>query len=300
MFSLRKTGRYGKDTGQGQLQLLLPVLVPVLLLSVIPILRGIYLGFTDYRLGSEIKFNYFDNYIYMLGDRYFWKSFQVGFIWTLTVTAGQIVLGLGLALLLNEKFRFDSVTRVLILIPWAMPPVIRGIMWRLMYDSDTGIFNYLFSAAGLISHPVNWLNSFTYTIPSIIVVGIWGEMPKAAVFLLAGLKTIPKNLYESARLDGANSWQEFRHITLPVLKPIIASIVSLSFMWNFNTFGLVWVLTQGGPGGLTRLPMLAAYEEAFRYGNVGYAAAIGNVMVLAISVVLFFYLRNQFRERIAK
>jgi len=280
-----------------QLKLLLPVLIPVIILSVFPILRGIYLGFTDYRLGSEINFNFLDNYYYMLQDRYFWRSFLVGFIWTFSVTIGQIIFGLGLALLLNNKFRFNSLTRVLILIPWAMPPVIRGIMWRFIYDTDAGILNYFFINAGIINSHINWLNSFTYTIPAIIVVGLWGEIPKAAIFLLAGLKTIPRDLYESAKLDGANFWQEFRQITIPMLKPILAAIVSLSFMWNFNTFGLVWVLTQGGPGGMTRLPMLAAYEEAFRYGNVGYAAAIGNIMIIAISIILYFYLRKQFKER---
>jgi len=280
-----------------QLKLLLPVLIPVIILSVFPILRGIYLGFTDYRLGSSINFNFLDNYSHMLQDRYFWRSFIVGFIWTFAVTIGQIIFGLGLALLLNEKFKFNSLTRVLILIPWAMPPVIRGIMWRFIYDTDAGVLNYFFISAGIFDTPINWLNSFTYTVPAIIVVGLWGEIPKSAVFLLAGLKTIPKDLYESAKLDGANSWQEFRQITIPMLKPILAAIVSLSFMWNFNTFGLVWVLTQGGPGGTTRLPMLAAYEEAFRYGNVGYAAAIGNVMIIAISVVLYFYLKKQFKER---
>jgi ABC-type sugar transport systems, permease components len=167
-----------------------------------------------------------------------------------------------------------------------------------MYDSDTGVFNYVFMNLGILDHPINWLNSFEYAIPAIIIVGIWGEMPKAAVFLLAGLQTIPEQLYEAAKLDGANMWHEFRHITLPALKPVIASTVSLAFMWNFNAFGLVWVLTQGGPGGTTRLPMLAAYEEAFRYGNVGYAAAIGNVMVIAILIVLYFYLRKQLKERI--
>jgi len=280
-----------------QLKLLLPVLIPVIILSVFPILRGIYLGFTDYRLGSEINFNFLDNYYYMLQDRYFWRSFLVGFIWTFSVTIGQIIFGLGLALLLNNKFRFNSLTRVLILIPWAMPPVIRGIMWRFIYDTDAGVINYFFINAGILDTPVNWLNSFTYTIPAIIVVGLWGEIPKAAIFLLAGLKTIPRDLYESAKLDGANFWQEFRQITIPMLKPILAAIVSLSFMWNFNTFGLVWVLTQGGPGGMTRLPMLAAYEEAFRYGNVGYAAAIGNIMIIAISIILYFYLKKQFKER---
>ncbi len=283
-----------------QLKLLLPVLIPVFVLSLFPLLRGIFLGFTNYRLGAPIEFNWFDNYIMMLNDRYFWQSFKVGFLWTFSVTFLQILLGLGLALLLNSKLRLTKISRIIILIPWAMPPIIRGIMWRLMYDVDSGVFNYLLIDYGFIDNPINWLNSFEWAIPAIVIVGIWGEMPKAAIFILAGLQTVSKNLYESAQLDGANAWQEFRHVTLPILKPVLAAVISLSFIWNFNTFGLVWVLTQGGPGGTTRLPMLAAYEEAFRYGNVGYAAAIGNVVVLAISIALYFYLKNQFKERIVK
>ncbi len=281
-----------------QLKLLIPVLIPVIVLSVFPLIRGIYLGFTDYRLGSPIQFNGFDNYVNMLNDIYFWKSFQVGFLWTFIVTFLQIILGLGLAVLLNSKMRLTKLSRVIILIPWAMPPIIRGIMWKLMYDVDSGVFNYLLIDMGIINQPINWLNSFEWAIPSIIVVGVWGEMPKAAIFILAGLQTMSKNLFEAARLDGANAWQEFRYIILPHLKPVLAAVISLSFIWNFNTFGLVWVLTQGGPGGTTRLPMLAAYEEAFRYGNVGYAAAIGNVVVIAVSVALYFYLRHQFKQRL--
>jgi multiple sugar transport system permease protein len=179
-----------------------------------------------------------------------------------------------------------------------MPPVIRGIMWRGLYGVDTGIINHWLLNVGLIGQPIDWLNDYTYTVPAIIVVGIWGELPKAAVFLLAALLAIPKELYEAARLDGAGAWQEFKGVTLPMIRPVMAVVTALAFTWNFNAFGLVWVLTQGGPGGTTRLPMLAAYEEGFRYGNVGYAAAIGNVMILIIGIVLFFYLRQQLRERV--
>ena len=282
----------------GQIRLLLPILIPVLVLSVVPLVQGIYLGFTDYRLGEPVEFNGLDNYRYMVGDRFFWQSFRIGAVWTLAVTAGQIVLGLGLASLLSLKLRFTSMASVLILVPWAMPPVIRGIMWRGLYGTETGIINHWLMTLGVLDMPIDWLNSFTYTVPAIIVVGIWGELPKTAVFLLAALLAIPTELYEAARLDGANAWQIFRGITLPMIGPVLAVVTALAFTWNFNTFGLVWVLTQGGPGGLTRLPMLAAYEEGFRYGNVGYAAAIGNVMILLIGAVLFFYLRRQLRERV--
>lgn len=284
---------------QETLKLLWPVLVPVLLFSIIPLVRGIYLGFTDYRLGDAIRFNGLANYVQLARDTYFWKSFQVGFLWTLVVTAGQIILGLGLALLLNTRVRFTSIYSLLMLIPWAMPPIIRGIVWRQIYDMDSGWLNVVLLDLGFIARPINWLSSFEYAIPAVIVAGVWGEIPKAAVFLLAGLQSISKELYEAGRIDGANRVREFFHITLPMLAPVLAAIISLTFMWNFNTFGLIWVLTEGGPGGMTRLPMLAAYEEAFRYGYVGYAAAIGNVMVVIISLVLFFYLRVQLRERLA-
>lgn len=262
-------------------------------------MRGVYLGFTDYRLGDEVHFNGYENYVQLFHDTFFWQSFRVGIVWTVAVTAGQILLGLGLALLLNTRIRFSSIYAVLMLVPWAMPPIIRGIVWRQLFDLDTGAVNVIFSALGIIDKPINWLSSFEYAIPAVIIAGIWGEVPKAAVFLLAGLQAIPHSLYEAARIDGASRSNELRHITLPSLKPILAAIVSLSFMWNFNTFGIVWVLTQGGPGGLTRLPMLAAYEEAFRYGYVGYAAAIGNVMVVVISLILFAYLRIELKERIS-
>lgn len=293
-----KRGIAGSQSRE-QINLLLPVLIPVMLFSVLPLIRGIYMGFTDYQLGGDIQFNGLENYRHMLRDHYFWRSFRVGFIWTLAVTAGQVVLGLGLALLLNCKIRFTSIYGLLMLAPWAMPPIIRGIVWRQIYDLDTGILNAFLEKMGVLHAPINWLSSFEFVVPAVIVAGIWGEIPKTAVFFMAGLQTISIDLYEAARLDGANSWSLFRFVTLPLLRPITAAIVALNFMWNFNTFGLVWVLTQGGPGGLTRLPMLAAYEEGFRYGYVGYAAAIGNVMVMIITIVLFVYLRVQLRERVA-
>lgn len=284
----------------GEIQLLLPVVLLVTVFSLIPLLRGIYLGFTDYRLGDPIKFNGIENYIQLFNDEYFWNSFKIGMIWTLLVTALQIGLGLGLALLLNSKIRFASLYTILVLLPWATPPIIRGILWRQMYEPTAGAVNILLSDIGLISAPINWLSSFEYVIPAVIVAGVWGEISKAAIFLLAGLQTIPNELYEASKIDGAGIWARFRHITIPNLKPVLAAIISLTFMWNFNTFGIVWVLTEGGPGGMTRLPMLAAYEEGFRYGYIGYAAAIGNVMVIILSLILFLYIRVQLRERTEK
>jgi multiple sugar transport system permease protein len=130
-------------------------------------------------------------------------------------------------------------------------------------------------------------------------VGVWAGMPQTTVVLLAGLQNVPSELHEAAAIDGAGVWSRFWHVTLPALRPIIVAITTLDLIWNFNSFALVFVLTAGGPGGQTMLPMLFAYNEAFRYGNFGYAAAMGNVMVIVIAFFLFFYLRSQARSRLS-
>ncbi|MBC8193887.1 MAG: sugar ABC transporter permease, partial [FCB group bacterium] len=203
-----------------QLQLLLPILVPVMLISLVPLIRGIYIGFTDYELGGQMHFSGLENYRIMLHDRFFWRSMGVGFLWTAIVTALQIGLGMGLAMLLNQGLRLTSLYTVLMLVPWAMPPIVRGLIWRQIYSPDTGALNLILTQWGLINEPINWLTSFEWAIPAIIIAGVWGEIPKAALFFLAGLKTIPSSLYEAAELDGATSFRKFRHIALPLMKPI--------------------------------------------------------------------------------
>ncbi|MEV4755419.1 sugar ABC transporter permease [Micromonospora sp. NPDC049559] len=278
--------------------LLLPSLLPVVVLSVFPLLRGIYLGFTDARAGRNvtISFTGLENYREMLHDSLFWGSFRIGLVWAFGVTALQFLLALGLALLLNQQLRFRGVARVLAVVPWAMPPVVVGILWRLVYHPDAGLLNELLHRLGADALRTNWLGDFGTALPAVIIVGVWAGLPQTAVVLLAGLQGVPRELHEAAAVDGAGTWQRFRGVTLPALAPVIVAITSLDFIWNFNSFGLVYVLTNGGPGGRTMLPMLFAYEEAFRYGNYGYAAALGNAMVLIIVALLAVYLRRRLRE----
>ena len=145
-----------------QLQLLLPILVPVMLISLVPLIRGIYIGFTDYELGGQMHFSGLENYRIMLHDRFFWRSMGVGFLWTAIVTALQIGLGMGLAMLLNQGLRLTSLYTVLMLVPWAMPPIVRGLIWRQIYSPDTGALNLILTQWGLINEPINWLTSFEW------------------------------------------------------------------------------------------------------------------------------------------
>jgi multiple sugar transport system permease protein len=280
------------------LMLAVPALIPVVIFSVYPLLRGIYLGFTDAEAGrnTETSFTGFENYQRLMGDSYFWESFRVGLIWAFSVTILQFFASLGLALLLNQKIRMRWLARTLALVPWAMPPVVIGIMWRLIYHPNAGLANSVLKDVGIISENIDWLSSFSLALPAVILVGVWAGMPQTTVVLLAGLQSVSRELHEAASMDGAGTWQRFRNVTWPAIAPVVTAMTTLDFIWNFNSFGLVYVLTEGGPGGATRLPLLFAYEEAFRYGNYGYAAALGNAMVLVIAVFVAFYLIRRMRE----
>ncbi|MGX1676268.1 carbohydrate ABC transporter permease [Streptomyces sp. NPDC055400] len=271
--------------------LVLPALIPILVLSVGPLLYGIALAFTDSQAGRTAPTQWVGglNFQDLLHDTLFWDSFRIGLLWAVGVTVPQFLLALGLALLLNQNLRFRWLARALAIIPWAMPEVVVGIMWRLVYNPDAGILNETVRNLGL-GDGRDWLTGLATALPAVIVVGIWAGMPQTTVALLAGLQNTSPELHEAAALDGAGAWGRFRAVTWPALRPVALAITALNFIWNFNSFALVYVLTNGGPGGRTRLPMLFAYEEAFRYGQFGYAAAMGCVMVAVISVILAFYL----------
>ncbi|MER7921895.1 sugar ABC transporter permease [Streptomyces sp. NPDC096057] len=276
--------------------LVLPALIPILVLSVGPLLYGVLLAFTDSQSGRTAPTRWIGglNFRDLLHDTLFWESFRIGLVWAVGVTVPQFLLALGLALLLNQDLRLRWLARALAIVPWAMPEVVFGIMWRLVYNPDAGILNETLHDLGL-GNGRDWLSSLTTALPAVIVVGIWAGMPQTTVALLAGLQNTPRELHEAAAVDGAGAWRRFRTVTWPALRPVALAITALNLIWNFNSFALVYVLTNGGPGGRTRLPMLFAYEEAFRYGQFGYAAAMGCVMVAVISVLLAVFLVGRIR-----
>lgn len=276
--------------------LVLPALIPILVLSVGPLLYGILLAFTDSQSGRTAPTQWIGglNFRDLLHDTLFWESFRIGLVWAVGVTVPQFLLALGLALLLNQDLRMRWLARALAIVPWAMPEVVVGIMWRIVYNPDAGILNETLHDLGL-GNGRDWLSSLTTALPAVIVVGVWAGMPQTTVALLAGLQNTPRELHEAAAVDGAGAWRRFRTVTWPALRPVALAITALNLIWNFNSFALVYVLTNGGPGGRTRLPMLFAYEEAFRYGQFGYAAAMGCVMVAVISVLPAVFLVGRLR-----
>jgi multiple sugar transport system permease protein len=291
----RKRNRGGPPGSRGERdawKLVLPALLPVLIFSVYPLLRGIYLGFTDAEPGRDvaINFNGLENYRRLLDNSLFWRSFRIGIVWTFSVTIIQFFLSLGLALLLNLTIRLRWLARTLALIPWAMPPVIVAIMWRLMLHPRSGPVNKILREIGFAGD-TNWLGEFRTALPAAIVVGVWAGMPQTTITLLAGLQSVPEELHEAAAIDGASTFRRFLNVTWPAIRPVVVAITTLDLISNFNAFALVYVLTEGGPGGRTMLPALFVYFEAFSYNHWGYAAAMGNVLVVVVGVFLIIYLR---------
>ncbi|GGS67572.1 carbohydrate ABC transporter permease [Streptomyces cinerochromogenes] len=290
----RAAGR--RTAGHGTWFLVLPALVPILVFSVGPLLYGILLAFTDAQSGRTAATRWTGalNFRDLLHDTLFWESFRIGLVWAVGVTVPQFLLALGLALLLNQDLRLRGLARALAIVPWAMPEVVVGIMWRLVYNPDAGILNETLRDLGLGAGR-DWLSGLATALPAVVVVGVWAGLPQTTVALLAGLQNVPRELHEAAAVDGAGAWRRFRTVTWPALRPVALAITALQLIWNLNSFALVYVLTGGGPGGKTRLPMLFAYEEAFRYGQFGYAAAMGCVLVAVVSVLLAVFLAGRLR-----
>jgi multiple sugar transport system permease protein len=221
----------------------------------------------------------------------FWASFKIGIIWAVSVTLLALVLGFGLALLLNQKLRFLGLMRVLSLVPWAMPPVIVAIMWNLLLRPTSGPIDQVLTTLRLPGAGIDWLGDFNTAFPTVILI---------TVSILAAIQGIPTEMVEASVIDGANAWQRFRFITVPAVRAITSALVALNIIWQFSSFGLVYVLTAGGPGGKTFVPALFAYNEAFKYGNFGYAASMGVVMALAIVLMLGVYLKASKREDVQR
>ncbi|MEU2711638.1 sugar ABC transporter permease [Streptomyces sp. NPDC007205] len=290
----RPAGR--RAAGQGTWFLVLPALIPILLFSVGPLLYGVLLAFTDAQSGrtQATRWTGALNFQDLLHDTLFWESFRIGLVWAAGVTVPQFLLALGLALLLREDLRLRWLARALAIVPWAMPEVVVGIMWRLVYNPDAGILDETLRDLGL-GGGHDWLGGLATALPAVIVVGVGAGLPQTTVALLAGVQNVPRELHEAAAVDGAGAWRRFRAVTWPALRPVALAITALNLIWNLNSFALVYVLTSGGPGGATRLPSLFAYEEAFRYGQFGYAAAMGCVLVAVVSILLAVFLAGRLR-----
>ncbi|GGG36576.1 carbohydrate ABC transporter permease [Chelatococcus composti] len=276
---------------------LLPAAVFLLVFLTYPLGLGVWLGFTDTRIGRAGVFVGLENYELLWEDQIFWLSVFNTILYTTVASVLKFALGLWLALILNERLPFKAFFRAIVLLPWVVPTVLSAIAFWWIYDAQFSIISWALQRMGLIDAPINFLGDATNARASVIAANVWRGIPFVAISLLAGLQTIPPSLHEAATLDGATSWQRFRYITLPMLTPIIAVVMTFSVLFTFTDFQLIYVLTRGGPLNATHLMATLSFQRAIPGGQLGEGAAIAVAMIpFLLAAILFSYFGLQRRR----
>ncbi|MFC2254257.1 carbohydrate ABC transporter permease [Labrys portucalensis] len=276
---------------------MLPAAVFLICLLAYPLGLGVWLGFTDTKIGREGIFIGLENYEFLWADSVFWLSVFNTVVYTVVASILKFGLGLWLALLLNQHLPFKSLFRAIVLLPWVVPTVLSALAFWWIYDSQFSIISWSLMKLGLIQQPINFLGDPINARISVIVANVWRGIPFVAISLLAGLQTISPSLQEAASLDGATSWQRFRHVTLPLLTPIIAVVMTFSVLFTFTDFQLIYVLTKGGPVNATHLMATLSFQRGIPGGQLGEGAAIAVAMVpFLLAAILFSFFGLQRRR----
>jgi multiple sugar transport system permease protein len=237
------------------------------------------------------------NFLRLARDPFFYRATAQTLLLAGSALALELVIGLALALLLDSQIRGRKVWRALFLLPMILPPVVAGVIWRLIYNPSFGVLNGALGSIGVDTRRLTWLADPGAALPSIVLVDVWQWTPFVFLILLAGLQAIPEEPYEAARMDGSSAFQTFRHITLPLLTPAILVALLLRTMDLLRLFDQVFILTQGGPGFSTETISLYIYKTAFRFYDFGYAAALSTGLLAVTMVLCRVYLRFLQRER---
>ncbi len=265
-----------------------------------PLGLGVWMSFTDVRIGRDGVFIGLENYQWLWEDGVFWLSVFNTLLYTIIASAIKFALGLYLALLLNRSMPFKALIRAAVLIPFIVPTVLSAIAFWWIYDSQFSIISWSLTKMGLIHQNINFLGDSTWARVSVIIANIWRGVPFVAITLLAGLQTVSPSLYEAATLDGATNWQRFRYITYPLLTPIIAVVMTFSVLFTFTDFQLIWALTRGGPVNATHLMATLSYQRGILSGRLGEGAAIATAMIpfllAAITISWFGMQRRKWQQ----
>jgi multiple sugar transport system permease protein len=269
-----------------------PAVLVIVLLVGYPIVYSGWLSLHRYNLKRPRLFSFvgFDNYVGLLRSEEFWAALQVTLLFTALAVAAVVVLGIAIALLLNEPFPTRGLVRALVLIPWAIPPVVNGLMWQWIYDAKVGVLNGLLVSLGLVSSYRGWLSDPTSALLALVTAHVWNALPLAVILLLAGLQTIPEELYDAGRVDGAGRWRLFRHVTLPWLAQPLLVVLILQTMLAVRVFDVIYVLTAGGPGTATTTLVWQTYLATFDSLDFGLGNAYAytlSLITLGLAVVYF-------------
>jgi multiple sugar transport system permease protein len=244
-----------------------------------------------------VEFVGLENYRFLAIDPRFWNSLGNTLYFTFLAVALELALGLAVALLLDRAFPGRGWMRAIVLLPWAIPTVVSSRMWEWLYNVEFGLLNFLLTESGLTSGPVNWLGDPFWAIHAAILIDVWKSAPFVAILLMAGLQTIPRELYLAARVDGAGGWGIFRHIILPSLTPMILVVLLFRTLDAFRVFDAIYVLTGGGPANTTETLSIYTYKVLFQTLQFGYGSALSVAMFLCVAAISLVYLAFLGRER---
>ena len=275
---------------------MLPAAAVLLVFLTYPLGLGFWLGLTDTKIGREGVFIGLDNYVSLFRDDTFWLVVGNTIFYTAVASVLKFVLGLWLALLLNQNIRLKSLMRAILLLPWIVPTTLSAIAFWWIFDSQFSIISWVLIKLGLIDKYINFLGDGWNARWSVIAANVWRGIPFVAISLLAGLQTISPSLYEAATIDGSSRWQLFRHVTYPLLTPIIAIVMTFSVLFTFTDFQLIYVITRGGPVNATHLMATLSFQRAIPGGQLAEGAAIAIAMVpflLAAILISFFGLQRR-------
>jgi len=288
-----------RDRWMGAL-LVAPAFLAIFAVLVYPLFRAIYMSFhtiilTKPKLGQP--FSGLQNYIDVVSNPFFLNAIEKTFTWLFFNLIIQMLLGTLIALLLHKSFAGRGLVRSLLLIPWITPSVVAMLTWRWMYDAEFGLVNQFLKNVNILERGVAFLGNVDSAMPAIILASVWKGTPFVMLMILAALQTVPQELYDAAKVDGANSVQTFFDVTFPLIMPTFIIAATLTVIYTFNNFNAIWLMTEGGPLRATETLPILVYTLAFRNFNLGQASAVGviTLLILAVFVVLFGqrYLRSQ-------
>jgi len=275
---------------------MLPAAALLLVFLTYPLGLGTYLGFTDTKIGRPGQWIGFENFVYLAGDAVTQLALFNTLFYTIVASIIKFGLGLWLALLLNKHIPFKAALRAVVLLPFIVPTALSAIAFWWIYDSQFSIISWGLLKLGIINEYIDFLGQPWHARLATIAANIWRGVPFVAICLLAGLQTISPSYYEAASLDGASPWQQFRYVTLPLLTPIIAVVMTFSVLFTFTDFQLIYVLTRGGPLNSTHLMATLSFQRAISGGSLGEGAAIATAMVpFLLAVILLSYFGLQRR-----
>jgi multiple sugar transport system permease protein len=278
-----------------------PVVAYILLFFVYPLAQNIAISFQDYTSASfytgNAPFVGLANYSAVIHDPQFTDALRNTIVFTAASLFFQFGLGLGLAVFFSRHFPLNGVLRSLLLLPWLLPLVVSGTVFRWMFGAENGVIDQILLHLHLIGSPVQWLSSTGWALAAVTIVNIWVGIPFNMVILYGGLQSIPDSLYEAAALDGANAWQRFRYVSLPLLKPVTVVVLTLGLIYTIKVFDVIMVVTGGGPAHATQTLTIWAYSLSFTDFFFGRGAALGNILILIALVFAVFYLRTVRRGR---